>query len=88
MLFRSVVAEDGWPVGVLAQSDALAAGADADPVDRYMDPALFCVDAALPLHRAAAQAVRMRARRVIACRHREMVGMLSGLDFARAVAEG
>jgi CBS domain-containing protein len=83
-----VVAEDGWPVGVLAQSDALAAGADADPVDRYMDPALFCVDAALPLHRAAAQAVRMRARRVIACRHREMVGMLSGLDFARAVAEG
>lgn len=84
-----VVVEDGWPVGMLAQSDALAADApDTDRVDAHMDPALFCVDASLPLHRAAAQAVRMRARRVIACRHREMVGVLSGLDFARAVAEG
>lgn len=82
-----VVVEDGWPVGVLAQSDALT-GDDADRVDLHMDPALFCVDATLPLHRAAAQAVRMRARRVIACRHREMVGVISGLDFARVVAEG
>lgn len=84
-----IVVEDGWPVGMLAQSDALDADADdADRVDLHMDPALFCVEASLPLHRAAAQAARMGARRVIACRHRDMVGVISGLDFARAVAEG
>jgi hypothetical protein len=28
----------------------------------------------------------MRVRRIIACEHRDVLGILSGLDFARAAA--
>lgn len=85
-----VVVDDEWPVGTFRQIDALAARdrADDTPVDEVMDPAMICMPAPTKLHWAARQAVAMNVRRVIATHHRKAVGILSGLDFARAVARG
>ncbi len=83
-----VVVEDGWPVGVFTQVDALAARTlpRDTRVEEAMDTAILCMPATSRLHRAAAQAARMRARRIIAADKREMIGILSGIDFARYVA--
>jgi CBS domain-containing protein len=83
-----VVLEDGWPVGLFTQVEALAAHAlpRDTPVEEVMESALICLPATMSLHRAAAQATRMSVRRIIAVEHREMRGILSGLDFARFVA--
>lgn len=82
-----VVVEDDWPVGVFTQVQALAAR-DLDretPVEEVMDTAMVCMPSTTSMHRAAAQAAAMRVRRIIACEQRDMLGILSGLDFARAV---
>lgn len=63
-----VVVEEGGPVGMFTQADALAAR-DAPPddrVDHWLDPRLICVPVATPLFRAAEQAMAARARRVLA----------------------
>jgi CBS domain-containing protein len=83
-----VVVEDDWPVGVFTQVQALAAR-DYDretPVEEVMDTGMVCMPSTTRMHRAAAQAVTMRVRRIIVCEHRDMLGILSGLDFAKAVA--
>jgi CBS domain-containing protein len=83
-----LVVEDDWPVGVFTRVQALAAR-DLDretPVEEVMDTAMVCMPSATRMHRAAAQAAAMRVRRIIACEHRDMLGILSGLDFARAAA--
>ncbi|MND08076.1 hypothetical protein D3C83_304660 [compost metagenome] len=49
-----------------------------------MSPAMLCLALDTPLHRAAAQAAATTARRVIVTEKRQMVGILTGLDFARA----
>lgn len=81
-----VVVEDDWPVGVFRQLEALRSrGLPPDtPVEDAMDPAMICMPADTRLHRAAEQATAMHALRIIACRDRRMVGILTGLDFARA----
>jgi CBS domain-containing protein len=82
-----VVVEDGWPVGVFTQSDALAAR-DAPPDDRvgqWMDPRVLCVPLAMPVFRAAAQASAMRARRILAVDGTGVRGILTGMDFAKVV---
>lgn len=83
-----VVVEDGWPVGVYAQPEALAARElpRQTPVQDVMSAAILLLHADLPVHRAAAQAAAMDARRVIATRDDEHVGIMSGLDFASVVA--
>jgi CBS domain-containing protein len=82
-----VVVEDGWPVGVLTQADALAAR-DAprdDRVDHWMDPRLICLPLAMPAFRAAEQAVATRARCVLAVDGKGACGILTGMDFTRLV---
>ena len=51
-----------------------------------MSAAILLLPADLPVHRAASQAAAMDARRVVATRDDERVGILSGLDLASVVA--
>lgn len=81
-----VVVDDGWPVGVFTQTEALEAAAMPrdTAVEEAFSPALICMSQDTPLHRAAAQAAATSVRRVIATHRSEMMGILTGLDFARA----
>jgi predicted transcriptional regulator len=83
-----VVTENDWPVGVFTQEEALA-GKDAaanTTIGSLLDPALVCLPMETALHRAAAQCARMGVRRIVVSKHRDFVGVVSGLDFARVVA--
>ena len=81
-----VVVDDGWPVGVFTQREALDASDRArnTPVDEVMNPAMLILEADTPLHRAAAQAEALHVRRVIVVTNRQIEGILTGVDFARA----
>jgi predicted transcriptional regulator len=83
-----VVIEDGWPIGVFGQSEALAARdlPRDTPVDVVLDHAMICMPETCRIYRAAAQAAQLEVRRVIATRNHEIVGVVGGLDFARIVA--
>ncbi len=83
-----VVVDEGWPVGLLTQREALEARDSSGDtlVDQVMNPAMLALDVSTPLHRAAAQAAALRVRRVIAVKHRSIEGILTGIDFARAAA--
>ncbi len=82
-----VVDEEEKPVGVFTQLEALQARnlSAATPVEDAMSFAMLCLDVHTPLHRAAAYAVDTRVRRIIAVEHRKVWGLLTGIDFARAV---
>lgn len=83
-----IVTDEGLPVGMFTQLDALA-GRDLPrdtPVEATYDAAVICLPAETKLHRAAAQAAQLDVRRVVVCRGREAVGIVSGLDFARVVS--
>lgn len=82
-----VVTDEGWPVGVFTQVESLtAANVPRDtPVEDVMSPAMLCMSVTTPVFRAAAQAAATRARRVIAVEGRDMKGVLTGIDFTRAV---
>lgn len=81
-----VVTDGGWPVGLYTQLEALDARElpPDTPVATVMSPALLCLPADTPLFRAADLAMKARARRVLACDHREVLGIVTGLDLARA----
>lgn len=84
-----VVTDSGWPVGLFSQSEALDAH-DLHPdtsIEDVMNPSVMCMPASTRLLRAARQALSMNVRRIIAARDRDMVGILTGLDFARAVSQ-
>jgi CBS domain-containing protein len=83
-----IVVEDDLPVGVFTQVEALASrGMPCDtPVEDVFDQALICLPAETRMHRAAAMVARLDVRRVVVSKHREAVGVVSGLDFARVVA--
>lgn len=83
-----VVLEEGWPVGLFAQREALAAKAapGSGAVDAWMSPALVSVPDALPAHRAAARAAAVGPRAILVTRGHEVLGALGGLDFAAIVA--
>lgn len=85
-----VVMDEGWPVGTFTQIEALASrGLPRDTtVDDVFDQAVIYLPASSRIHRVAAQAARLAVRRVVVCRDREAVGIVSGLDFARLAAEG
>jgi CBS domain-containing protein len=82
-----VVVEGEWPVGVFTDREALAVRdlPDSTRVEDVMSPALLCLKASTPLHRASAQAAATRARRVVVVEGHHMVGMLTGMDFTRAL---
>ncbi len=83
-----VVVDEGWPVGIFTQEEALGAtGFPGDTrVEDAMNPAVLVLDERLAIHRAAAQAAAMDVRRLVVSRSGEAVGIISGLDFARIVA--
>ncbi len=83
-----VVVEDGWPVGVFAQREALAAkdAPSGTPIDEWMTPALVCVAPDFPAYRAAARAAATGARAVLVTDGPEILGVLTGFDFAGLVA--
>ena len=51
-----------------------------------MSYAMLCLRASTPLYRAAAHAHATRARRVLVSENRRVTGVLTGIDFARAIA--
>ncbi|MCB9555737.1 MAG: CBS domain-containing protein [Deltaproteobacteria bacterium] len=83
-----VVVEDGWPIGVFTQSEALLCAQLPDDtcVAELSDPAILCLPVQTPVFRAAATASALQARRVIAVDHRQMEGVLTGFDLARVLA--
>lgn len=82
-----VVVENNWPIGVFTQAESLSAAAlpRDTAVEDVMSPAMLCMPVDTALHRAAAQAAATSVRRVIVTDKRDMVGILTGIDFARAV---
>ncbi len=54
------------------------------PVEDVMSSAMLCLPSDTLTHRAAAHAAATRARRVVVTDKREMVGIMTGIDFARA----
>lgn len=83
-----IVVEDGWPVGVFGMMEALDARdlPRSTPVGDVMNPRVLVLPSTTSLHRAAAQAHALGVRRVVIQDGSEVKGILSGLDFARAVA--
>jgi CBS domain-containing protein len=81
-----VVVDDGWPVGLFTQAEALESRdlTRDTHVEHAMSSAMLALECDTPMHRAAAQAAETRVRRVIAVRGRLMEGILTGIDFARA----
>lgn len=81
-----IVVEDGWPVGIFAQVDALAARA-RDPrthVEEVMSLKVLVLPPSIPLHRAAGQALAMGVRRILLVDER-LEGVVSTFDFAGVV---
>lgn len=85
MVTGVIVVEDGLPIGVFTQFDALASRdlPRTTPIETTFDAGVICLPEDTKLHRAAAQAAQLDVRRVVACRNREAMGVVSGLDFCR-----
>lgn len=84
----AIIDDHGYPVGAFTQVEALAAR-DLSPntrVEDVMNYGLVMQHVQTPLYRAAAHAFEARARRVFAMDNGELVGVVTGLDFARALA--
>lgn len=83
-----VVVDDDFPVGLFTQVEALQVrDLPRDTrIDDVLDPAMLCLPVATKVYRAAEQARRLEARRIIPCRDREAVGIVTAFDFARLVA--
>ncbi len=83
-----VVVDDGWPVGVFTQQEAIKARAlpaalRATPVEQIMSYETICHDRATPLYRVAGNALEMNVRRVLAVEGRKLVGIATGFDLVR-----
>ncbi len=84
-----VVNEKIWPVGLFSQVQALESRAffTSDTVDRVMSRRFIVVHANSVVHHVAAQAVATKAHHAVIVDEDEVVGIVSGLDFARVAAE-
>lgn len=82
-----VVVEEGWPVGMFSKREALESRdlPRSTAVGDVMSPKILVLPPSTSLHRAAAQASALGVRRVVIQDDSEVKGILSGLDFARAV---
>jgi CBS domain-containing membrane protein len=81
-----VVLDQGWPVGIFSQREALASRhmPRDTPVEHAMSQAFLTVPGSVPLHRVAGQAAALGVRRVIVIEAGQVAGILTGMDFARA----
>jgi signal-transduction protein with cAMP-binding, CBS, and nucleotidyltransferase domain len=84
-----IVTEEGQPIGMFSQAEALASRdmARDTPVETAYDAAVMCLPAEMKIHRVAAHVADLRVRRVVVCRAREAIGIVSATDFARIVAQ-
>jgi CBS domain-containing protein len=83
-----IVTDDGQPIGMLTQTDALISRdlPRSTPIETTYDAAVICLPAEMKLHRVAAHVADLRVRRVVVCKAREAIGIVSATDFARVVA--
>jgi len=83
-----VIDEDEHPVGVFTKTEALWARnlPGNTEVEAVMSYAMLHQNAKTPVFRAAAHAYETRTRRVFVMDDRKLRGVLTGLDFARALA--
>lgn len=79
-----VVVDGSWPVGLFTQIEALEARDQADntTVEEVMSYALLCLPPQTQAYRAAAQMAQTHARRVVVVDHRQVLGILTGIDMA------
>lgn len=84
----AIIDDHGYPVGAFTQVEALAARnlPPSTHVEDVMNYGLVMQHVNTPLYRAAAHAFEARARRVFVMDNGELVGVVTGLDFARALA--
>ncbi|MFO0626391.1 MAG: CBS domain-containing protein [Polyangiales bacterium] len=82
-----VVMEDGRPTGLFTQTEALQARdvPASTAVEEVMSYAMLCLDRGTRMHRAAAHALATRARRVVVVDRHHVCGVVTGMDFARAL---
>jgi predicted transcriptional regulator len=82
-----IVVENGWPIGVFTEEEAIESRdvARHTAVEDVMRTRLLALRPDTRLHRAAAQAGAMRVRRVVVQDGDAIAGILTGLDFARAL---
>lgn len=82
-----VVVEDSWPVGIFSKVQALQARDRhrSVAVGDVMNPKILVLPPTTSLYRAAAQARALGVRRVVVHDGKAVLGILSGLDFARAI---
>lgn len=83
-----VVADEGIPVGLFAEEEALASRHhDASmAVDRVMGHEVLVLRPEVPCHRAAAQMRAMHVRRIVVMKGGDMLGMLTETNLAGAAA--
>lgn len=84
-----VVDDSDWPVGVFGQREALEAGdtARSATVESAMHAAVLTLPDRSALHNVARQAIAMNARRVALMNRHELVGIMTGVDFAKAIVQ-
>ncbi len=84
-----VVLEGALPVGLFTQREVLESRGQptSTAVEEAMSQAMLALPQETPLFRAAGFTVSTRARRVLAVEHHHVKGILTGLDFARAVVD-
>jgi CBS domain-containing protein len=80
-----IVADGDKPAGVFTQIEALAARDESarKSVGDAMDTGFICLPVATSIAKAAAAALAMGVRRLLAVEHRALRGIVSGLDFVR-----
>jgi len=85
-----VVLEEGYPVGVFTQLEAMESRdlARDTPVNEVFDPSMLCLPSTTKVYRAAEQATRMHVRRIIPSRDREAIGIITSFDFVKLAAKG
>lgn len=83
-----IVTDEGQPIGMFTQADALASRGlpRSTTIDATYDAAVICLPAEMKLHRVAAHVADLRVRRVVICKARDPIGIVSTTDFARVVA--
>ena len=83
-----MVDEQEHPVGVFTKTEALRARdrPTDTKVEEVMSYAMLHQNGRTPVFRAAAHAYETSTRRVLVLQERKLVGVLTGLDFARILA--
>jgi predicted transcriptional regulator len=83
-----VVLEDEWPVGILTAEEILLAQhwPAHTAVEEWMVPRVLCLPKGMALHRAAAHALAMNVRHVLAMDDVGLVGIVTPIDVAQAFA--